>query len=99
MGVSRKVGALPRGFELGTTVVYLAHRFAVPAPMPGEEATPGVFSAFRPTGVDLVIEAGEAVPERAVRLAEQIGEGARIVQVIPDEAVQASLDFAAAEQA
>lgn len=32
MGVSRKIKAIPKGFELGKTHVYLAHRFAVPNP-------------------------------------------------------------------
>lgn len=100
MGVSRKLGALPKGFELGTTWVYLAHRKAIlrdevdPAKPADTHQVgyPGVFSAFKPTGVDLVIDDEHAVPERAERLAEQVGSGARIVKVIKaDEQRQASL--------
>lgn len=100
MGVSRKLGALPKGFELGTTVVYLAHRKAIikdeidperPADT-RKVGYPGVFSAFKPTGVDLVVDDENAVPERAERLVEQVGAGARIVKVVrADEQRQASL--------
>jgi len=94
MGVSRKVSALPKGFKLGETIVYLAHRFAVPTKMtelqraliagavPAPEATPGVFAIFKPAGVDLVIDDENNVPERAEKLAEQVGQGARIVKVV-----------------
>jgi len=109
MGLSRKIGALPKGFELGKTVVYLAHRKAIKVrpvldlastPAPDNEDgpcimsqvsktldepsfLPGIFATFKPTGVDLVIADAEAVPERATKLAEQVGDGARIVKVIP----------------
>jgi hypothetical protein len=90
MGVSRKVSAVPKGFKLGETIVYLAHRLAIPVPVservPGEPTEkPGVFSIFKPAGVDLVIDDEKNVPERAVKLAEQIGEGARIVKVVRAE--------------
>lgn len=86
MGVSRKVPALPRGFEVGKTVVYLAHRIAVPS-LDGAEAFPGVFTAFIPTRVDLVIESADDIPSRAKKLAEQIEEQAgvdavRVIQVL-----------------
>lgn len=89
MGISRKLSALPKGFALGQTWVYLAHRQAI---VTEDGPVAGIFSCFRPTGVDLVIDpdASEA-PERAVRLAEQIGDGARIIQVVRDEAVQQEL--------
>ncbi len=93
LGVSRKINAIPKGFKLGETLVYLAHRYAVIRQTEdGPQAGPGVFQIFRPTGVDLVIDpdATEA-PERAVRLAEQLGAGARIVQVVRDEDTQTDL--------
>ena len=112
LGLSRKIGALPKGFELGKTVVYLAHRKAIKVAVqvkPGQtleyatrdltEATlinedgsrekiepsfrPGIFATFKPTGVDLVIADADAVPERATKLAEKIGDKARIVKVVP----------------
>lgn len=94
MGVSRKIKAVPKGFELGKTVVYLAHRKAVPYVDEAEDLKrggdvvgptgwkAGVFSVFRPTGIDLVIDDERNVPERALKLAEQ--HGARIVKVVPD---------------
>jgi len=98
MGVSRKISAVPKGFKLGETVVYLAHRFAVPPPTVSDDetmrrrlageipaGTPGVFGIFKPAGVDLVIDDEENVPERATKLAEQIGAGARIVKVVRAE--------------
>jgi len=93
MGLSRKIGALPKGFELGKTVVYLAHRKAFrESPVRMKDGTlnydaerflPGIFATFKPTGVDLVIADADAVPEKAEKLAEKIGDGARIVKVIP----------------
>jgi len=101
MGLSRKVGALPKGFVLGETIVYLAHRKAFresPVRMKdntwnynAERFLPGIFATFKPTGVDLVIADENAVPEKAEKLAEKIGDGARIVRVIPKEGEQQSL--------
>ena len=90
MGVSRKVSAIPKGFKLGETIVYLAHRLAITTPpeermLGAPEATPGVFAIFKPAGVDLVIDDEHNVPERAEKLAEQVGEGARIVKVVRNE--------------
>jgi hypothetical protein len=94
MGVSRKLSALPRGFKLGETWVYLAHREALGLP-DSEQRIAGIFSAFKPTGVDLVIEIDPSaacnVPERAEKLAEEIGDGARIVKVVRDTDQQAGL--------
>lgn len=86
MGLSRKVPALPRGFVLGETVVYLAHRKAVPAPGM-DDVYPGVFAAFVPSRVDLVIEDAEAIPPHAERLHDQIAkqagaESVRVIQVL-----------------
>ena len=92
MGVSRKVSAIPKGFKLGETIVYLAHRYAV-APQISEgfveqglpenaHGTPGIFAIFKPAGVDLVIDDEKNVPERAEKLAEQVGAGVRIVKVV-----------------
>jgi hypothetical protein len=92
MGVSRKIKAVPNGFVLGQTVVYLAHRKAVEGPgdgtvdedgRPKNAFKPGVFSVFRATGIDLVINDEDAIPEKAMKLAER--HGARIVKVIPEE--------------
>lgn len=99
MGISRKLPAVPRNFVLGKTVVYLAHRKAVlvpqilsPDPLKREMA-PGIFTAFKPTGIDLVIADENNVPERAQKLADRLqkavddGEAqgdVRLVKVIPE---------------
>jgi len=88
MGISRKLSALPRGLVLGETVVYLAHRFAVENEEGSRSA--GVFAAFKPRGVDLVIANAQDVPERATKLAAELGDAARIIQVVP-ESKQTSL--------
>ena len=90
-GISRKLGALPKDFKLGETWVFLAHRKTIPDPEHAGEFLPGVFSMFRPTGVDLVIADEKAVPERAIKLAEELGSAARIVKVVRDADTQRSL--------
>lgn len=56
MGLSRRItgDALPRGFKLGQTWVFLAHRMAIG----GEE--PGVFNAFVPSRVEYVVTGEES---------------------------------------
>lgn len=91
LGISRKLAAVPRGFKLGETVVYLAHRLAI-WHEDTQSYSPGVFAFFRPMGIDLVIDPDVTEPpERAVRLAESLGEGARIIQVVRDEDTQTDL--------
>lgn len=81
-GVSRRVPALPRGFRLGETRVYLAHRKAA---RDAEGApSPGIFGWYLPETVDLVVPSLGAAPPRARRIAERVGSGARLVQVVRD---------------
>lgn len=96
-GVSRKIKAVPKGFKLGETWVLLAHRKAVRNPATGERETPGIFSMFLPRGIDLVIKDENDVPEKATKLAEKIGDGARIVKVVRDS--DAQLDMIKAPEA
>jgi len=77
LGIMKKIKAIPKAFELGLTWVYLAHLRVT-----GYNKL-GIFTAFRPKGVDLVIGDAEQVPETAKRLAERIGGRARIVVVKP----------------
>lgn len=86
MGISRKIGALPLGFEVGKHYVYLAHRKTMTRTDPTtriQEWVQGVFTAFKPMRVDIVIDDPDNVPEKAVALARRIGEAARIVKVMP----------------
>lgn len=57
MGISRRIGAVPRGFESGRTVVYLAHPDAIPPGHPAlgghgdkddEKPKAAIIAAFRP---------------------------------------------------
>lgn len=87
MGISRKIGAIPHDFEAGKTVVYLAHPNAV-QDVDGDGtpvAAPGIMTVFRPTRVDLVVDTDDPaeLPDRAVNLAEKLGEHGRLVRVIP----------------
>jgi len=112
MGVSRRLPAVPRGFVLGETQLYLAHRKAVllgwqcyshgevvdGVPTPSElrccdkaEAHygPGIFTTFMASGLDLVVDDLENVPESAVAAAERLEKTSesgtvRIVKVIPE---------------
>jgi hypothetical protein len=89
LGVSRKIPMVPHDFVLGQTIVYLAHRQACHSYRTLEygaqeiTATPGIFCAFRPQRVDLVIDDPNHIPDRALHLAERLGDGARLVQVQP----------------
>jgi hypothetical protein len=97
MGISRKIKAVPLGFELGTTIVYLAHRNVVDTGEKDEndkpKLGPGVFTVFKPTGIDLVINDENNVPEKAEKLAEKYG--ARVVKVVRKEAPAPPADDAA----
>lgn len=85
MGVSRKLPAVPRGFEPRKTVVYLAHPNAVDEfdddgkPV----ASPGIMTVFRPSRVDLVVDTDDPaeLPERAVNLAKSLGDFGQLVKV------------------
>lgn len=61
---------------------------------------PGIFTAFRPQGVDIVVEAerAEDIPEAALKLQDRLGERARFVRVIREEDAQTDLDYADEEE-
>lgn len=98
MGVSRKVSAIPRDFVLGETVVYLAHRRAIADTEANLLPSPGVFTAFVPTRVDLVVDSEDEtkIPDKGHRLRdrleEQVGlDAVRFVRVIRDVDAQGDL--------
>lgn len=84
MGISRKIPALPRGFILGETWVYVAHRKACetepaevesdahgdPESVPSKYG-PGIISAFLPERVELILRESDATDERAKKEAER----------------------------
>ena len=74
MGISKKVSAIPRGFEMGKHWIYLAHMRA--------GYTAGIFCVFRPSHVELVIADPEVVPDEAKRLYDRLGEDVCKVVVV-----------------
>lgn len=96
MGLSRKLSAIPNGFKLGETWVLLGYRKAIQepnSPQMGDEITwvPGIFQVWRPTGLDLVINDPDDIPERALNIAKTHPE-ARLVKVIKDADVDDLFD-------
>ena len=77
MAISKKIAAIPHGFEVAEHYVYLAHKKAV------DGVQSGLFHAFRPSYVDLVIDDENNIPERALTLAKKLGDRARLVKIIP----------------
>jgi len=85
LGISRRVHALPKGFKLGATLVFLAHRFAMNShllyddPKEGETAPhPGVFMVFRPSAVEVIVDGTE--PDEKIE--SYLKRGLSPVQVI-----------------
>ncbi len=75
MGLSKRLSHVPKGLELGKTWVLLAHPKAYPvgfdqAGVMGGKATwtPGIFKAFIPSRLELLIWKSEATPERLADL-------------------------------
>jgi hypothetical protein len=57
MGISRRVNFIPRGFEIGTTWVYLAHAKG------DGKGGPGTIAAFRPTAAEVLCDGTESTDE------------------------------------
>lgn len=87
MGISRKIAAIPNGFEVGTHAIFLAHRrLWTKLDEKGNKVdVAGVFMAFKPTHIDLVIDDPDKVPDKAIEIAKRLGpDRVRIVKVIPE---------------
>lgn len=88
MGISRKIAAIPNGFQLGEHAIFLAHRKCIYKKSEKGEYQwyPGVFMAFKPHMIDLIIDDPNKIPDKAIGIAKRLGEGkVRIVKVIPDK--------------
>lgn len=88
MGISRKIAAIPNGFEVGVHAIFLAHRKTIrTTSADGEvEWKAAVFMAFKPTHIDLVVDDIDAIPDKAIELAKRVGEDkVNILKVIPDK--------------
>lgn len=83
-GISKRISSLPRGFVLGDTVVYLAHKKGYGLPG-GQYDTPAVFTVFKPSHLDIVVDTDDPgkLPNRAVQLANKFGDAVRIIKVEP----------------
>ncbi|MDI6854017.1 MAG: hypothetical protein QME75_10510 [Deltaproteobacteria bacterium] len=96
LGISRRIPALPKGFSLGETWVFLAHRKAVYLGHSGlaseyggpEEHfyAPAIFRIFKPAAVEYVVR-GDETPEQLQRL---IDRGITPVKVVPAEEAEAA---------
>jgi hypothetical protein len=60
-GVSRRIPAVPHGFEVGKTWVLVAHKKCIANP--DGTFSPGVFHAFQPTAVEYVVKGDETPDE------------------------------------
>ena len=75
-GISKAIASVPKGLELGKTWVYLAHRKAVVEQVEDEntltgyreEHVPGIFYAFRPVRIEMLIKESDATEENLEKL-------------------------------
>lgn len=85
-GISKRIGQMPRGFEFGKHLIYLAHNKACSLWNSDDEeymSVAGVFMAFRPRRLEVVVRDADNVSDEAKRYIEQYGENAQLVQVVP----------------
>lgn len=78
-GVSRRIPALPRGFEVGRHFVLCAHREAIVRVEDGKKQA-GIFHVFRPERIELIVRQSEATEEK---IAAEAARGVTVVAV-PD---------------
>lgn len=85
MGVSRRITAVPRGFEVGKHWVFLAHPKVKenPPANPGDDVTwtPGVFRIFKPTAIEKILT--ESMAQDADEMAKLAKAGITPV-IVPD---------------
>jgi len=63
LGVSRRIHRIPRGFKLGETWVFVAHRLAILKSFDSNEYLSAIFHAFRPEAIEYVVEGNETDEE------------------------------------
>lgn len=93
MGLSRRINAVPRGFKLGETWVFLAHRNAVLLNRPefGDEPdwAPGIFRMFRPEAVEVIVD--ESTSDETIEGYLERGLTPVLVQRLEDTQAEMSL--------
>jgi len=88
-GVSKRITAIPKGFELGETWVLLAHKKAVVR----EDGSlgPGIFYCFRPTAFEYIVRGDEDADE----LDKIEKQGYKLVEVNYRQEGTGELEFSA----
>jgi hypothetical protein len=89
LGVSKVIPSIPKGFQVGKTWIYLAHKKAGekmvedPGTLSGYrfDKAPAVFYAFRPTRIEMLVKLSDATEEKIKELEER---GITPV-IVPDE--------------
>lgn len=79
LGVSKAIGAIPKGFKVGETWVYLAHKKGGEKKIPDPntltgyryEPWPAVFYAFKPMRIEMLIKESEATEEKLRELTDR----------------------------
>ncbi len=89
INISRRIKAVPQGFILGETWVFLAHKKAIFNREDGKVTyKPGIFRAYRPTGIEYIVKGDE--PDEA--LVKMIKRGVTLVKV-EKEGVTSDMDL------
>lgn len=96
LGVSRRISAIPKGFVFGKTWVLVAHPEAIEHKetvqgrgelhdTPEVKKTPGIFHAFRPTNVELIVTPSMRKEKWVKQLQEKYKDGIKLVEVPEDD--------------
>lgn len=86
VGISKKTASIPRSFEFGKDIIYLAHiKAVVDYDDEDNPFSPGIFMSFKPEWVDIVIDDPDNIPTKAIMLKEKFGDRARLVKVEQDQ--------------
>ena len=86
-GVSKRITAIPKGFELGSTWILLAHKKAV-FNEEKKEMDAGIFYCFRPTAMEYVVKGTET--EEELEAIEK--QGFDLIEVIPVDTREMNFD-------
>ena len=87
VGISRRIAAVPKGFEVGKTRVLLAHRHAIKA-SPLLSGDPAIFAVFTPKAIEYIVTGKESPSE----LDDLEKRGFNLVKVIRADGAQISLE-------
>jgi hypothetical protein len=95
LGVSRRISAVPRGFKVGETWIFVAHPKAVQTTLVNKEGEslfaeepglgPGIFQAFRPSRIERIVKQSELEHYQDVLadVAPALESGAKLQDLVP----------------